>query len=116
MPAALRELARHRTENTVPFRSHLLTLLLDEHDRILIKADIRTVLAGKRLSLPHDDGAINILLLHLLARLGGLYGDDDDIPDARIATIRSAEHLEDSGDFPAGIVCDCYDGSRLQHI
>ena len=61
MPAALRELARHRTEDAIPLRPHLLTLLLDKHDRILIKTNIRTVLAGKRFGLPHDDGAIDVL-------------------------------------------------------
>ena len=115
MPASLGEFARHGTENTVPFRSHRLALLFYEHDRVLIKADIRAVLAGERLHLPHHDRAINIFFLYRLARFSGLYGNDDDIANTRIPALGAAEYFENPGDLPAGIICNCNDRSGLQH-
>ena len=116
MPAPLGEFARHGAENAIPFRSHFLALFLNKHDRILIKANMRAVLAREWRGLADDDRAINIFFLHHLARLGGLHGNDDRIADARITAAGTAEHFEDPRDLAAGIICDQNDGPWLQHI
>jgi len=116
MPADLGELARHRAEDTVPFRRHFLALLLDEHDRILIETDVGAVFASKRLGLAYNYCTEDIFLLYGLPRLGGLYGNHDDIPDAGITAMTSANHLENPSDLSAGIVRNHNDGSGLQHI
>ena len=85
MPPSFRELARYRAEDAVPFRSHLLTLLLDENDRILVKADIGAVLAGEGLRLAHDNCAEDVLLLHRLPGGRSLDRNDNDVPDTRVA-------------------------------
>ena len=108
MPSSLVELARHWTEDTIPFRAHLLALLLDEYDRILIEADIGTVLAAKWLNLPYDDSAEDVLLLHCLARLCLLDREHNDFSELCIALLGSAEHLEYASDLGAGIVCYLY--------
>ena len=105
MPPALGELARHRTKDTVPFRSHLLALLLDEHNRILIKANIGAVLATERIDLSHDYGAKNIFFLHRFPWSGNLYRNNDHVADTGITTLGTAKYLEDPGDSAAGIVC-----------
>src|SRR3989344_399993 len=116
VPAALGGLARHRPEDSVALRPHLLALLLDEHDRILIKTDIRTILSCEGFRLTHHDRAIDLLFFHGLARLGGLDRNDHDVANARITTLAAARHLEDTRNLAAGIISYSDDGLRLQHI
>src|SRR5690606_28589493 len=84
-PSALSELACDRTEDTVSFRTHLLTLLLDDNDGVVVEGDIRTVSAAERLLSADDNCLHDILLLHRLARLCGLDGDDDNVAKACVA-------------------------------
>src|SRR3989344_3864744 len=75
VPTALRELARYGPEDAIPLRRNLLALLLDDHDCILVEADVGAVFAREGFGLSHHYRAVNILLLHELTRLGGLDGD-----------------------------------------
>src|SRR5690606_4233126 len=85
------KLARHGPENT---RSDRLQLVVQEHGRIRVEANYRSIRTAHALARTHDDGVVDLALLHLAARDGVLDAHLDDITDAGIATMRTAQHLD----------------------
>src|SRR5437899_2832368 len=67
------ELARHGAEDA---RRARLTLLVDDHDRVLVEADVAAILASRFLGRAHDDRSRDLGLLHGTVRQRVLHRDD----------------------------------------
>lgn len=100
----LSELARNRSEDAAADRRVFLLGLGDNDNSVLVKANIRAILATERLALADNHRFQNILLLDRLSGFGALNGQDDDIADLGVAFLGSAEHFENSADLGAGVV------------
>src|SRR5690606_7687011 len=115
--ALLDDFARDRTEHAGCLRLlRILAAASDEDDRIVIEAHIAAVPAAQRLHLADDDGLMDLLLLHGLARLTCLDGDYSLTPHLRVTLLGAAEHLEHTADGTAGVVCDLHECSVLDHM
>src|SRR5262245_12420834 len=95
------QLARNRSENAGADRLHLR---IDQHRRIAVEADDRTVRALDVLRHAHDDGLHHLALLDAAARDRLLHRHDDDVADGGILALGSAEHLDAHDTTRAGII------------
>src|SRR2546429_4012657 len=84
----LAELARHGSEDAGRPR---LTLFIDDHDCVLVEADVGSVLAAGLLCRAHDDRARHVRLLDRAVGQRVLHGNDHDIAQRRVAPARSAK-------------------------
>src|SRR3972149_2025286 len=78
----LAQLARHRAEDARPAR---LLVVVDEHHRVLIEADVGPVLAAALLDGAYHDGLGHVTLLHTGARDGVLDRDHNDVAQTSVA-------------------------------
>src|SRR6185312_15152920 len=86
-------------------RGPRLAGLVDDHDGVLVEADVAAVLAARFLDRAHDDGAGDIGLLHRAVRQRILHGHDH----------RAAQDADDERAFGARVVRDLDDGFLLNH-
>src|SRR5262245_5551683 len=109
---ALAQPARHRTEDA---RANRLALIVDEHGRVAIEPDIAAVAATLFLDRPHDHGLDDLALLD--RRLGSrfLHRGGDDVAQARVASDRAADGIDDRDLAGAGVVGDVKNRSHLDH-
>src|SRR3989344_4483908 len=105
------QLARDRAEDAAGLRLFFVLAARFEHDyRVLVEADVAAVFAAEGLALAHHNADEHILFLDRFARLGGLYGKDNQLPYLRVALFRRTGYFENASDFGAGIVCNDYEG------
>src|SRR6185369_4302572 len=95
------QLARDRAEDAGPDR---LTLIVDEHRRVVVESDVRTVGAADLLGRPHDHRLHHVALLHLGVGDCLLDGDHDDVTERRVAPLRPTQHLDAQHLAGAGVV------------
>src|SRR5688572_24786010 len=108
----LAKLARHRTEDA---RSLGFLLVVDQHGRVLVEADVGAVLAADFLPRPDQDRLVHVALLHGRSRKRVLDGDHDDVPEHAVAFTRAAQDLHDPRDARARVVRYGDDAPRLYH-
>src|SRR5436190_15167681 len=101
-----------RAENTGADR---LFVLVDQHGRVRIEADHRTVGTADVLGGTNDHRAVNVALLHAAARSGFLDGDDDDVANASGTALRAAQHLDALNALGAAVVRNVQVGLHLDH-
>src|SRR5689334_10543157 len=82
------QLARDGAEDT---RRPRLALLVDDHDRVLVEADVAPVLPSRLLRRAHDHRPGDVGLLHRTVRQRVLHGDDHHVAETGIAPARAAE-------------------------
>src|SRR5687767_9559748 len=97
----LAELARHGTEDT---RRSRLARIVDDHDCVLVEADVGAILAAGLLGGAHHHCARNIRFLDGAVRERVLHGDDDDIAERGVAPASSAEHADHERRLRARVV------------
>src|SRR5688572_638305 len=109
---ALAQLARHRAEDAGRLR---LTLLVDDHDGVLVEPDVAPVLAAGLLDRANHDGARDLGLLHRAVRQRVLDGDDDRIAQAGVPPAGAAQHADDQRALGARVVRDADHAFLLDH-
>src|SRR4029450_498629 len=90
-------------------------LRVEQHRGIGVELDHRAVGAANAMGGTHHHGAVDLALLHAAARRSTLDADLDDVPDARIAALGAAEHLDTHHRARAGVVGDVENGLHLNH-
>src|SRR3954447_7516716 len=85
--AAFAQLARHGSEDA---RASRVLARVDQHCGVLVEADVGAVVTAERLLRAHDDRAHDLALLDRAVRHGLLDRADDDVADARVATVGTA--------------------------
>src|SRR5438270_2242578 len=71
-----------------------VALCVDDHRRVLVERDQRSVVAAEGLLRPHDDGLHHFALLDRALRGCGLDGRRDDVADTRVAAFRTARNAD----------------------
>src|SRR4051812_30742277 len=106
------QLADDRAKDTGADR---LLVLVDQHRRVGIEADHRTVGTADVLGGANDHRTVNVALLHAAARRRFLDGNDDDVADTRGPALRAAEHLDALDALGTAVVRDLQIGLHLDH-
>src|SRR6185437_16171811 len=96
-------------------RGPRLAGLVDDHDGVLVEADVAAVLAARFLDRAHDDGAGDIGLLHRAVRQSILHGHDHRVAQPGVAPLGAAQDADDERAFGARVVRDLDDGFLLNH-
>src|SRR6185503_6012864 len=65
-----------------------------QHGGVGVEPDDRAVAAAHALGRAHDDRVVNLALFHAPTRRGVLDAHFDDVTNACIAALRTAEHLD----------------------
>src|SRR5580698_10674726 len=97
------QFTHHRSENT---RADRLHLLVDQHRRVAIETNGRTIGTAHRIRRAHDHRLMHVALLHLAARNRLTDRYDDDIADRGGLALRATEHLDAQYLARTGIVGD----------
>src|SRR6185437_8763438 len=92
-----------------------LASVVDDHDRILIEADVRAVLPARLLGGAHDHRTRHVRLLHRSVREGVLHRHDHDIAKTRVAPVGTTQHTDDERTLRAGIIGNLHHGLLLNH-
>src|SRR5206468_5073279 len=95
------KLTHHRAKDTGADR---LLVLVDQHRRVIVEADHRTVRTADVLGGANDHRTVNVALLDAAARRGFLDADDDDVADAGHAALGAAQHLDALNALGAAVV------------
>src|SRR5215207_5818507 len=90
--AAITQLPTHWAEDTGAAGCEVV---LAQHGRVLVEADVAAVGTTLLLLGAHDDALDDVALLHTGAGDGVLDGGDEDVADRGVPTARAAEHLDD---------------------
>src|SRR5262245_6948483 len=98
---ALPELPRHGAEDARPLG---LLLVVDQHRRVLVEADVRAVLAAHFLAGPDQHRLVHVALLHGRSRKRVLNGDHDHVSEHAVALASAAQDLHDPRDSRARVV------------
>src|SRR6266478_6943835 len=106
------QLARDRPEDA---RTDRLELVGEQHRRVAVEADQRSVGPAYTARGAHDDGVVHLALLHLAARNRILDAHLDDIADIRVAAARAAEHLDAHEGARAAVVSGIQHRAQLDH-
>src|SRR6266404_5981339 len=108
----LAQLARHRAEHARP---HGLARIIDQHRGIVVKPDVRAILAPPLFPHAHHNGFHYASFFYLAFRGGFLHRGGDDVAKAGFEP-RVAAHRHDAGQLArAGIVGHRQPGSHLNH-
>src|SRR5574337_1843471 len=107
------QLARHRPEDPGADR---LELVVQQHGRVTVELDQRSVGTAHALGGAHHDRAVDLALLDPPARRGFLDRHLDDVADAGVAPLRPAEHLDAHDGLRAGVVGDIESRLHLDHL
>src|SRR6476620_7533565 len=106
------QLAGDRAEDT---RRPRLARIIDDHDGVLVEADVAAVLPPRLLRRAHDDRLRDVALLHRPVRERVLHGHDDDVAEAGIAPACAAEDADDERRLGARVVRDLHHRLLLDH-
>src|SRR5579871_4432789 len=82
--AALAQLAHDRTEDARAARVEVILLALDDHARIVVAPNDRSIAAADRRARPHDHGLHDLALLDRRAGYCALYRADDHVAHVRV--------------------------------
>src|SRR5262249_23362000 len=106
------QLAGHRAEDA---RAPRVALVVDEHGRVLVEADVAAVGPAELLRRADDHGLDDVTLLDRGVGDGGLDARDDDVTDAG-SRLRGAAHHADALDRPGpSVVGHLEAGLGLDH-
>src|SRR5208283_2027358 len=106
------ELARHGPEYS---RADRFQLVGEQHRRVGIEADQRSVRAAHPAARTHHHGVVHLALLDLAARNGVLHAHLDDDAHGGVATLRAAQNFDAHQPFGAAVVGHIEHGSKLDH-
>src|SRR5262249_42314322 len=109
----LAQLAGHRPEDAGATR---LLVVVDQHHRVLVEADVRAVLAAPLLDRPHHHRLRDVALLDRGARDRVLHGYDHDVAEPAVALVVAAQHLDALGPLGARVVRHRDHGTELDHL
>src|SRR3954462_1924546 len=87
----LTQLAGNRPEDARPAR---VAGCVDDHCRVLVERDQRSVVTPEGLLRAHDDGLHHFALLDRALRGSSLDGRGDDVADTRVAALRAARNAD----------------------
>src|SRR5712664_2921778 len=108
----LAQFARYRAEHARP---HGLARIVDQHCGVVIKPDVRAILAPPFFPHPHHNGLHYASLFHLAFRRGFLHRGGDDVAKAGFEPCVAA-HRHDARQLArSGIVGHRQPGSHLNH-
>src|SRR3954447_9364612 len=96
-------------------RAARLLLVVDQHGRVLVEADVAAVGTAPLLLHPDDDALHDVAFLDLGARDGVFDRGDEDVADRRVAPLRASEHLDAEDLFGAAVVRDAKTCLLLDH-
>src|SRR6266404_4914786 len=106
------QLARHRAEHARPDG---FARIVDQHRGIVVKPDVRAILAPPLFPHAHHNSFHYASLFYLAFRCRFLHRGGDDVAEARLQS-RVAAHRHDAGQLArAGIVGHRQPGSHLNH-
>src|SRR6476620_634529 len=108
----LAQLTGDRAEDTNHPR---LDRIIDDHDGVLVEADVAAVLPPRLLHRAHDDRLRDVALLHRAVRERVLHGHDDDVAEAGIAPAGAAEDANHERRLGARVVRDLHHRFLLDH-
>src|SRR3954465_13954637 len=108
----LAQLAGDRAEDT---RRPRLARIIDDHDGVLVEADVAAVLPPRLLHRAHDDRLRDVALLHRSVRERVLHSHDDDVAEAGIAPAGSAEDADHERRLGPRVVRDLHHRFLLDH-
>src|SRR5262249_20379537 len=97
-------------------RAARVARLIDDHGRVLVERDRGAVVPAERLLRPHDYRLHDLALLDGALGSCGLDGADDDVADARVATVMAALDPDAEDLAGAGVVGDSQAGFLLDHF
>src|SRR4051794_6314182 len=106
------QLARDGAEDA---RRPRLALLVDDHDRVLVEADVAPVLSPRLLCRAHHHRAGDVGLLHRAIGQRVLHGDDHDVAETGVAPARAAQDADHQGALRARVVRDLHHRLLLDH-
>src|SRR5690606_22470846 len=106
------QLPAHRAEDAGATR---VALLVDEHGRVVVEADVAAVGAAALLLGPHHHAADDVALLDAGTGGGLLHGGHEDVADRGVPPAGAAEHLDDEHLLGAAVVGDLEAGFLLDH-
>src|SRR5437868_352046 len=109
----LAQLARDGPEDAGAAR---VVLVVDDHGRVLVECNQRPVVAAVRLLRADDHGLDDLALLDLTLRRRGLDRADDDVADAGVAAVVTADDANAEQLAGAGVVGDAETGLLLDHF
>src|SRR3954453_5657313 len=106
------QLAAHRAEDA---RTARLAVVLDEHGRVLVEADVAAVGTTPLLDGADDDRLHDVTLLDTGAGQGVLDGRDDDVADAGVTPPRATHHPDAQELLGTRVVGDAKSRLLLNH-
>src|SRR3954452_3213091 len=112
--ALLAELTRNRPEDAGAAR--VPGVGREDHDRVVVEADVRAVGPAAFLGGAHDDGLHDLALLHGPTGQGVLHGGDDHVADAGVAARGTPEHADAQDLFGPCVVRNLAPGFLLDHF
>src|SRR6478672_10299893 len=110
---AVAQLARHGAEDARPAR---VPLVVDEHGRVLVEADVAAVGATELLGRTHDDRAHDITFLDCGIRDRLLDAGDDDVTNRGRRLLRAAQDADALNDPRSSVVSDLEPTVLLNHL
>src|SRR6185436_2281634 len=93
-----------------------LELGVQQHGGVAVELDERAVRATNALGGAHDDGRIDLALLHAPTRRGFLDAHLDHVTDRGVAALRAAQHLDAHDGLGARVVGDVEPRLHLNHV
>src|SRR5690606_7474042 len=106
------QFAGHRPEDA---RADRFLLVVEQHRRIAVEADQRTIRATHALAGAHHDGVVDLALLDLAARDRVLDRYLDDVANRGVAALGAAEHLDAHHFLGTGVVGHVEVALHLDH-
>src|SRR5215211_6824186 len=100
--ATFAELARDRAEDARAAR--VLRVGRQDHDRVVVEADVRAVGPAALLGGPNDDGLDDLALLDPAAGQRVLHRADDQVAHVRVPATAPAEHADHEDLLGSGVV------------
>src|SRR5262249_36626523 len=96
-------------------RASWIVCVVDDHGRVFVERDRRTVVAPVRLARPDDHRLDDLTFLDRALRGRCLHGSRDHIAHAPVAALRAALHADAEDLARAGVVRDTQPGFLLDH-
>src|SRR5262245_20910659 len=96
-------------------RADRLVLIVHQHRRVAIEANVAAVAAAMLFPCPHDHGLDDLALLHRAIRRGFLDRGGDDVTEPRVASGGPADRVDHRDLARAGVVGHVEDRAHLDH-
>src|SRR5258708_20459522 len=107
------QLASHGPEDTGADR---LELVGQQHSRIGVETNQRTIGAAHAALGAYHDGIIDLALFHFAAPNGVLDAHFDDVADGGVTALRAAQDLDPHAALGAAVIGHVQYGSHLNHV